>query len=731
MAPKKKSQTKGKGSSSRKHPDTSLSLLLEIGTEELPSAFFPKALDDLELLATEMFKSSRLKHDSLQTFGTPRRLALVVKGVQSKQASLVEEVLGPPKAAAFDSVGNPTKAAEGFAKSQGVPVAHLREMETPKGLYVYVDKSQPGQLAKRVLADAIPKLLAQLYFPKAMRWNVSRVKFARPIRWIVAMLGKEVLSFEFAGIRSSVRTRGHRYFLIKGKKAGQGFPLRNANSYVAAMKKLGVLVDPDERRKEIIQQISALAKSARGQIDPVYREELIEEAIWGVEYPHAIFGTFSKEFLALPKPVLISSMKEHQGFFSLVGKDGVLLPKFLAVTNTPWGDAKLIAKGNERVLSARLNDAQYFFKEDRKHSLHERVSALNGVMFHGKLGTMRQKADRIRDLVGWMAKKLGHDDLQEGCERAALLSKADLTTGMVGEFPNLQGIMGEEYAQHDGERPEVCRAIGEQYLPRFPDDLLPTSLPGILVACADRCDSIVAFFVVGMVPSGSEDPLGLRRAAYGLVRMVNETPLRLNMVEVVDHMIQIVTKQGVVQSLSQTSTEIVGFIIDRLRFYGRDRMGLREDVMEAVTRVRPSTMADLRDLLSRMRALQAIVSQPDFEILMNGFKRAHRIVEKEAWNHTEVFPERFQHQSEHRLVQVLDKAQHQVADFVNKQEYGDALYALLTFTSPIDDFFSAVLVNDSDPHIRENRLSLLTSIDRLFLTIANFSYIQSAGAEVG
>jgi len=728
MATKKRLQTKGKGPVSQKPSVKPLPFLLEIGTEELPSAFFPKILDLLEFDAREMFQGSRLAFGSLRTIGTPRRLALVVKGVAQKQDSRLEEVFGPPEAAAYDSARNPTKAAEGFAKSQGVPVDHLMTKETHKGRYVYVNKDQPCQPAKRVLADAIPKLLAQLYFPKAMRWNESRVKFARPVRWIVAVLGKEVVSFEFAGIRSGVRTRGHRFYRSKAKKAGQGVPLTHADTYVATMKKLGVLVDPDERRMEIIKQVAKLAK---GQIDPVHRQELIEEAVWVVEYPHAILGTFQKEFLALPKPVLISSMKEHQGFLSLIGKDGKLLPKFVAVTNMPWGDAKLITKGNERVLSARLNDAQYFFKEDRKHPLHERVSALDGVMFHHKLGTMRQKVDRIRDLVGWMAKKLEHDDLQEVCERAALLSKADLTTGMVGEFPTLQGIMGKEYAQHDGERPEICRAIEEQYLPRFPDDLLPTSLPGILVACADRCDSIVAFFAVGMAPSSSEDPLGLRRAAYGLVRIVHETPLRLNMVEVVDHMIQIVVKQGVVPSLSQTSTEIVGFIIDRLRFYGRDSMGLREDVMEAVIRVRPSTMADLGDLILRMGALQGIVSQPDFETLMIGFKRAHRIVEKEEWNHTEVFPERFQHDSEQRLAQVLDKAQHDVADFVNKQEYGDALHALLTFKAPIDDFFAAVMVNDSDPRIRENRLSLLRSIDHLFLTIAEFSCLQSAGAEVG
>lgn len=731
MPPPKKTRTPVRAPVSRKPSAKSLPFLLEIGTEELPAKFLPQALEDFQALGQQLLSECRLSYQKIRTVGTSRRLALLVDGVQTQQSSLTEEIIGPPKSAAFDQSGAPTKAAQGFAKSQGMSVEQLTIKETPKGLYLVAKKHERGQLAKHILASSLPAYLAKLTFPKAMRWNASQAKFARPIRWLVVLLGNQSLYLEFAGIRSGRVTWGHRFFRIKGKKAGQGVPLTNAASYVAAMKKFGVLVDPDERRTEISQQISALAKSAKGQIDPVYREELIEEAVWGVEYPHAILGTFQKDFLALPKPVLISSMKEHQGFFSLVGKEGALLPNFLAVTNTPWGDAKLIAKGNERVLSARLNDAQYFFKEDRKHPLHERVSALEGVMFHRKLGTMRQKVDRIRDLVGWMAKKLGHDDLQEGCERAALLSKADLTTGMVGEFPTLQGIMGEEYAEHDGERPEVCRAIREQYLPRFPDDLLPTSLPGILVACADRCDSIVSFFAVGMVPSGSEDPLGLRRAAYGLVRIVHETPLRLNMVEVVDHMIQIVAKQGVVQSLSETSTEILGFIIDRLRFYGRDTMGLREDVMEAVIQVRPSTMADLRDLLSRMRALQGIVSQADFETLMIGFKRAHRIVEKEAWNHTEVFPERFQHQSEHRLAQVLDKAQHDVADFVKKQEYGDALHALLTFKSPIDDFFAAVLVNDSDPHIRENRLSLLTAIDRLFLTLAEFSYIQSAGAEVG
>ena len=731
MPSQKTPKTKGKASSSRKHAATSLPFLLEIGTEEIPTTFLPQALQDLAALGQQLLSECRLSYGQIRTVGTSRRLALLVDDLQAQQSSLTHEVVGPPKAVAFDASGAPTKAAQGFAKSQGVSVEQLSIKETPKGLYLAVEKHERGQSAKQVLTSCLSGYLTKLTFPKAMRWNASQAKFARPIRWMVVLLGTQVLKIEFAGIRSGGVTWGHRYFRIKGKKGGQGVPLTNAVNYVAAMKKLGVLVDPDERRTEIIQQVSALAKSARGQIDSVYREELIEEAVWGVECPHAILGTFQKEFLALPKTVLISSMKEHQGFFSLMAKEDALLPKFIAVTNTPWGNTQLITKGNERVLSARLKDAQYFFQEDEKQALHERIHALDGVMFHGKLGSMRQKADRIRDLVGWMAKKLGHDDLQEGCERAALLSKADLITGMVGEFPGLQGVMGEEYARHDGESQEVCRAIGEQYLPRFPDDQLPSSLPGMLLACADRCDSIAAFFAVGMVPSGSEDPLGLRRAAYGLVRILSENSLRLNLVEVFDHVIQILAKQGVGQGEPKAAIEVMGFIIERLRFYGRNTMGLREDVMEAVTRVRPKDTADLGDFLLRMRALHGIVYQSDFETLMIGFKRTHRIVEKEGWKHTTVAPERFQHESEQRLFHVLEKAQQDVTDCVAHQKYTGALQSLLTFKSPIDEFFAAVLVNDPDPHIRENRLSLLTAIDRLFLTIADFSCIQSAGTEGG
>jgi glycyl-tRNA synthetase beta chain len=710
-----------------KSPAKALPFLLEIGTEELPSAVLPQALEDLATLGQRLFADCRLEYESLRTVGTPRRLTLLVKGVQTQQASLTQEILGPPVSAALDASGQPTKAALGFAKSQGVPVEQLRIKETPKGAYMAVETHQRGQSAKQVITEALPQSLGKLAFPKAMRWNASRARFGRPIRWVVVLLGDQSLTIEFAGIQSSALTRGHRFYRVKGKKPGQPVLLTNATKYIQIMKRLGVLVDPEERRSLITQQVSTLAEAVKGHVDPLYRDELIETAVFGVEYPHTILGTFQKEFLAVPKPVLISSMKEHQGFFSLMTHDGALLPKFIAVTNMPWGNTPLMTKGNERVLAARLSDAQYFFTEDSKRPLHERVPALEGVLFHHKLGTVRQKVDRVGHLVGWMADQIGRQDLQDVCERAALLAKADLTTGMVGEFPTLQGIMGEEYARHDGESAEVCRAIGEQYFPRFPDDQLPTGLPGVLLAVADRCDSIVAFFAAGMSPSGSEDPLGLRRAAYGLVRIIAETPLRLNVVSVVDQARQILDGQdGPVRGTTQTGSEVVAFILDRLRFYGRQHLGLREDVMEAVIRVPHSIVCDVGDLVARMQALQAMVPQPDFDPLMIGFKRAHRIVEKEQWTDAQAVPEQFVHESERRLFQALGVMQQRVSDSVNDRNYGKALHSLLELKSPIDEFFGAVMVNDPDPQTRANRLSLLKATDDLFLTVADLSCLQSA-----
>ncbi len=701
------------------------SFLLEIGTEELPSAVLPESLTSLAQLGEQFFRDNRLGVRSLRTMGTSRRLALLVDGLELQQPPLTQEIFGPPQNAAFDSAGQPTKAALGFAKAQGVSIDRLIIKETSKGLYVAVEKHQRGQSAKRVIINGLPALLEKMHFPRAMKWNNSGCKFARPIRWMVVLLGDQPLKVEIGGIQSGDLTRGHRFFRVERGKKGQTACLIHARDYVKQLRGLGVVVNPEERRLMVVDQIGKLAKSTKGEVAPLFREELIEEAVWGVEFPHALLGSFKEEFLSLPDSVLLSSMKEHQGFFSVVGQDGELLPKFIAVTNMPWGNTRLIRKGNERVLAARLNDAQYFFAEDAKRPLSERVSDLEGMLFHHKLGTVHQKVNRIHEVVQWMAQSIDRPDLKEICGRAALLSKTDLTTGMVGEFPTLQGVMGEVYAGINGERPEVCRAIGTHYFPRFPEDHLPDSLPGMILSCADRCDSLVAFFSVGMVPSGSEDPLGLRRAAYGLVRILTETPLRLNLVQVMEYLVELLSREGGIKGQPETVTEAVNFVLDRLRFLGRHTLELRDDVMEAVIRIRPLQECQLGDLLARMQALQGMITQPDFEALLIGFKRAHRIVDKEGWTQSKVAVEHFQEESEHQLFLTLERVRDEVMQRLAQGDYQVGIRWLLDFKKPIDTFFDSVMVNDPDPRIRENRLSLLSSIRGLFFTIADFSCLES------
>lgn len=705
--------------------------LLEIGTEELPASFVNPALQHLATVASSFFESHRLSHEAIQTIGTPRRLVLYVDGLPSQQTPLTQEVLGPPKSVAYDPQGQPTQAAKGFANAQGIPVGQLQVRETPKGDYVCAVKHQKGERTAEILQAHLPAMLQQLSFPRSMRWNASRMRFARPIRWIVALYGNRVVKFEIGGVRAGSRTWGHRFIhvsrLTHAEKTN-GVEIKNASSYIATMKRLGVEVDPDERRSIIQSQVTALAKSARGQVYAEDAGELLEQAVFSVECPQSILGRFNPEYLTLPKEVLITSMKEHQGYFSLIGRDGALLPKFIAVTNTRSSTMDLIRKGNERVLAARLNDAQYFYHEDQKHKLIDRTGQLGEVIFHQKLRTLSHKTDRVRQLVTKIAEANGRSDLKEACERAAMLAKADLLTGMVGEFPSLQGIMGREYAKQDKEPEEVYLALGEQYLPRSPDDALPQTSVGLFLALADRLDTLAAFFYVGMVPSGSEDPFGLRRSAYGLVRIISERKFTLNLIPLIANAERLLSSQGI-QGYAETSLQasLVEFIEERFRFYGRTIHGFREDVIDAVLAARRAETCDLDDLLSRMTALQAMTTKPEFDPLIIGFKRAHRIVEKEQWTDDQVQSGLFEHETENILHQAVIEAQHAVSVAVEKKEFEAALLALLRLKSPIDGYFVGVMVNASDQAVRANRLSLLCTVDQLFLNIADFSRIQAQG----
>ena len=713
--PRKRSPGKSKSTSD---------LLFEIGTEELPYQFVPAALAALRESAETLFKDARLTHGSIRLLGTPRRLTFMVEAMADRQAPAVKEVMGPSKAVAYDTSGNPTRALQGFMAGQRIELPELEIRETPKGEYVYAVKRDAGRPTATVLADLLPQLVTTLSFPKSMRWNATGLKFARPIRWLLALYAGRAVSFDVGGVASGQRTWGHRFLVASAGVSRQGIAVKDGQSYVQALQQHGVIADPDTRRAMITDQLTALAKTAHGV---VHRdEELLEQAVFTVEYPHAILGTFHPDYLSVPKDVLMTAMKEHQGFFSLVKKDGSLLPAFISITNMKLRDMRLIQEGNERVLAARLADAKFFFDEDRKIKLIDRVDRLKGVTFHHKLGTIHQKTERVMKLAERLAAPNAQGTI---CQRAALLCKADLLTGIVGEFPTLQGIMGGEYARHDGESSEVSRAIVEHYLPKTMEDRLPESAAGRILSLADRLDTIVAFFYVGVVPTGSEDPLGLRRHALAVVRLIIEGRLPVNLVDTIRNAKDLIAQQ---EFRAHEGADPLEFITDRLRYYVRVVHGFRDDVIDAL--VKPALQNgkhgrfDLIDLYERMKALQGVTTRPEFDPLMIGFKRAHRLIEKEKWTKEEIDPALFQHPSESELANKLAETKTTVPDLIERGEYHHALDALVRMKPAIDDFFNGVLVNADDERLRANRLSLLCAVDRLFLSVADFSHISVQGA---
>ncbi len=701
------------------------------------------AMTQLAGLLEGFLANHRLSHDRIRTFGTPRRLAVLVMELAAKQTPVVQETLGPSKAVAFDAQGHPTKAAEGFAKSQGVDVGELETRETPKGVYLCAVKQEKGLPAATVLAEHLPGLLQQLSFSKTMRWNASGVRYPRPIRWLVALVGGRALSFDFAGVKSGARSWGHR-FLSRGKTgtASKGIGIRRPELYEAVMARAGVVVDPAKRREMLAGQLKQLARSVNGRVYQANQEELLDQAVFSLECPNVLCGAFDRTYLAVPQEVLIASMEEHQGFFSVVNRKGELLPRFFAPTNMEVKNMELIRVGNERVLAARLADARYFFDEDRKVKLADRVSDLNGVVFHKKLGSLYQKVERMSNLGIYLIDVTGGPEVTRSYQRAAWLSKADLVTGMVGEFPGLQGVMGEHYAAHDKEPAEVCQAIGEYYRPRMPEDSIPETPVGRLLALTDRLDTLSAFFYAGIVPSGSEDPFGLRRSAFGVVRIVVEAGLQIDLVDVLHQAERLLATQGV-KAGGQTGPQTGGhpfatlragsgpplrqFLEERLRYYGRTVAGYREDVMDSVLSRADGGSLDLRDLFLRMEALQAITSQPDFDSLIIGFKRAHRIVEKEAWTDRTVDVALLTHPTERRLQQAVDAAGTAVGQALDAHDYHGALKQLIELKSPIDRFFDGVLVNAPEPEVRANRLSLLRRVDDLFSAFGDLSQIQVQG----
>ena len=711
---------------SRPSPVTAAELLLEIGVEELPYQFIAPALAALKDSAEQLLRDQRLAFQSTRTLGTPRRLTLVVAGLATQQTSMVKEAMGPSKAVAFDPAGQPTRAATGFAAGQGVSVQELQIRQTPKGEYLFAVKQEQGRPANVVLKELLPQLISKLSFPKAMKWNSTGAKFARPVRWLVVLYGGATLPIEAAGIIAGNRTEGHR---VLGSAKGIG--VRDSESYLKGLERQGVISDPERRRRMIEEQIATLCKKAGFTLN--LDGDLLDQAVYTTECPNAIIGSFKPAYLEVPQEILITSMKEHQGFFSLMHKEtGKLVPHFIAVTNNRAKDMGLIREGNERVLAARLADAKFFFDEDRKVKLGERVPKLAGVTFQQKLGTMERKQQRIRKLASMIATSVRPQDyeLKQTCERAADLCKADLLTGVVGEFPELQGIMGGEYAKHDGESEAVSQAIREQYLPRSIEGELPKTIAGQVLSLADRLDSVAAFFYVGLVPTGSEDPFALRRNATAIVRIILESNLRIDVGIFVDAARQLVIAEGFKggqDSGPEGRRRMTEFIFERVRHYGRVVHALRDDVIEAVLKPAHDKTLDLVDLVLRMKALESVTMKPEFDPLIVGFKRAHRLVEKEKWDRKPVDKARFEHPTESALYQAIAEERAKMLSAMTRGDYGQALDSLVRLKPAIDAFFTAVMVNAEDPAIRSNRLSLLQEVDDFFNSFADFSQIVVQG----
>jgi len=684
-------------------------LLLEVGTEEIPASFVPQALTDLESLARKNLEVQRIDFEGMKTLGTPRRLVLVIESVAEKQKSVEMKKIGPSKQAAFDSQGNPSQAAIGFARSQAVPVESLKVVQTEKGEYVCAIKEEVGRSTHEILPALLPAWILSIPFQKSMRWADGSIRFARPIHWILALFGGKILPFEVGNVKSGDVTYGHR-FMHSGPIHVNSF-----SAYLQKTEEAFVMVEPGARKKRIEEEMARQASATSGKI--LKDDALLEEVTFLVEYPVALRGNFDRKFLTLPQDVLVHSMKEHQRYFPVVNGGGTLLPHFVCISNILPRDQKVVIRGNEKVLKARLSDAEYFFKNDLSVPLEKRVEELKKVVFQAKLGTSYEKMSRFRQLALFMVERVD-PGLRSPVDRVAFLCKADLVTGMVGEFPKLQGIVGREYARIQGEKPEVAEAIYEHYLPAFAGDRLPRSPIGDIVSMADRLDTIVGCFGVGLVPTGTADPFGLRRHALAIIRIILEKKYALVLTELIEASGKLLTEK-MERPFADVKKEVLDFFRVRFQHFLLDK-GYSFDVIEATF---SASFNELLDVQGRVDALVEAKKLKDFESIVIGSKRAINILKGSA-SVGHVDPSLFQEAAEKGLYESFVGMKDKVESHLNRQDYRAALLVLIQLKKPIDDFFDKVMVMIEDKKIRDNRLALLSQISQLFLRIADFSKLS-------
>lgn len=686
-------------------------LILEIGTEEIPARFMENTLQQMEEIVSSLFQHNRIKFDGLEVYGTPRRLAVLVRGAAEMQEDLEEKKRGPSKKAAFDGEGSPTKAASGFAGSQGVKVEELTVEEYQGGEYVFAVKKIKGRKTKELLPDILKEAVRKITFPKPMYWESKEVRFARPIRWLLALYGKDKVPFSFAGLESGNLTYGHR-FLDPGP-----FEIEDPQDYFKVLQKAMVVIDQNERKNIIRKQAEEAAFSLGGRA--LIDENLLEEVNYLVEYPRAVAGDYSTEFLELPKDVLITTMQSHQRYFPVVEGKGKLLPHFITISNLKEDIKGNIKAGNERVLRARLADARFFFMEDQKVDPDDYVERLNNILFQEELGTVHEKIQRIVNLSEYMADLINVDSkTKQYISRAAYLCKFDLVTNMVSEFPELQGIMGREYAALAGEAREVAAGIYEHYLPRFTGDDLPASMVGALVGIADKIDNITGCFGIGLQPTGSQDPYALRRQALGIVHILFDSEIRLPLNRVLEFSV----KQFGPVKLKKPGVEIIeevrDFIHNRIKHILLEK-GFRYDLVDAVLGIK---FEIVYRLYKKTKYLKEAVKNPDFPKLMTAFTRAANLA-KNAPADGEVRLELLEDETEKVLYQAYNQVKKVVDLRLQDEDYSGVLTQLALMQKPVDEFFDQVMVMVENETLKNNRLSLLRDIRDLFLQYADFSKI--------
>ena len=718
-------------------------LILEIGTEEIPAAFVPRALGLLEGFMRKGLTGAHIGFGEIRTLGTPRRLTLIVTGLALRQEDARVEVKGPSTKAAFDAEGKPTGALLGFARSQGVDIEGLKTVKTDKGEYLYAVKDVKGKDTAEILPGLLKEAVSQDMFAKSMRWNNYETAFARPVHWILAVYGGSPVEFEWGHIKSSNLTFGHR-FLAPGAGMGGPIEISGTDDYIEKLKKAFVIVDGEERKKIIREGLAREAQAAGGRLVP--DEGLVEEVAYLVEYPVVVRGSFSESFLDIPREVVVNAMREHQRYFSIESDEGKLMPYFLTVANTKAVDMAVVRKGNERVLRARLGDAKFYFDHDIKKRLVDRVVDLKGVVFQARLGTSFEKVERFTELALHIGAAIGFsraaeegesaaDYLADGFNpaefdqsatdpglyakfvvgRAAVLAKADLTSGVVGEFPSLQGRMGSVYARRSGEADAVALAIYEHYLPTVSGGELPASVAGAVVSMADKIDTITGCFGVNLIPTGAQDPYALRRQALGVIAIIREKKFTLSLEEMVEKSALLLAPK-LTRDKDAVVSDVLEFFKDRLR-HSLLAHGLSFDSIDAVL---SAPWFDLVDAVKRIRALESFKQHPACESLVTAFKRVSNIL-KGFDRAVAPDPSLFTDPQEGELYEAGLAIAPVIEAHWKAGEYEKAFEALASIRDQIDAFFDKVLVMAKDDAVKNNRLAMLASVRALYFSLADLS----------